>query len=191
MTFNTRDQLDFRSSYYGNRRRIRSRQQEVNYDKKKPIAPAEAEHNLGHIQESELESKVSANEQKQDIREELELPKEGRDAKPSMQELKSQIAIHVCDDVRKVTKNFYCDKSALLSEMKYFKSYFKKTSNRVDISVHCDIHIFEWLMRYIQHSQNHEIPAPNFSIRAIVSILISSDFLGMDNLVKKALHYLR
>lgn len=57
--------------------------------------------------------------------------------------------------------------------MKYFEKYLSeaKNSNDIDISVHCDITIFDWLMRYI-HSME-----PQIEVKNAVSILISSDFL--------------
>jgi len=57
--------------------------------------------------------------------------------------------------------------------MKYFEKYLsnEKLLNEIDISVHCDIQIFEWLMNYI-NSLN-----PELEIKTAVSILISSDFL--------------
>ena len=36
--------------------------------------------------------------------------------------------------------------------MKYFKTYLTGSNNAyddIDISVHCDVHIFQWLMKYI------------------------------------------
>ena len=39
--------------------------------------------------------------------------------------------------------------------MKYFEQYLadQKSLDEIDISVHCDILIFEWLMNYV-HSKN-------------------------------------
>jgi len=48
----------------------------------------------------------------------------------------------------------------------------------IDISVHCDIKIFEWLMKYLK--DNNE---PKLDLKNVISILISSDFLGMQQLV--------
>lgn len=70
--------------------------------------------------------------------------------------------------------------------MKYFEKYLSeaKNSNDIDISVHCDITIFDWLMRYI-HSME-----PQIEVKNAVSILISSDFLQMAGLVEQALNYI-
>ena len=57
------------------------------------------------------------------------------------------IIIHVCDEARQINRDFACDRSVLLEEMKYFQSYLGGDSGSfddIDISVHCDVHIFEW-----------------------------------------------
>ena len=56
----------------------------------------------------------------------------------------------------------------------------------MDISVHCDVHIFEWLMQYI----NQPDKPPRLDAAAVVSILISSDFLEMEKLVKHCLFFM-
>lgn len=57
--------------------------------------------------------------------------------------------------------------------MKYFEKYIvdQKSLDDIDISVHCDIVIFEWLMNYVNGLK------PDLDIKSVVSILISSDFL--------------
>jgi hypothetical protein len=64
--------------------------------------------------------------------------------------------------------------------MKYFEKYLcdNKNIEDIDISVHCDINIFDWLMRYI-HKKD-----PKLEIKNAISILISSDFLQMAHLVE-------
>ena len=70
--------------------------------------------------------------------------------------------------------------------MKYFEKYLadQKSLDDIDISVHCDINIFEWLMNYV-HSRN-----PVLDVKLAVSILISSDFLQMDPLVQQTTQYI-
>jgi hypothetical protein len=90
------------------------------------------------------------------------------------------IMIHVCDEARGVNRDFPCSRATLLQEMKYFRAYLTSPpGEEVDISVHCDVHIFEWLVKYI------EAPGapPRLDAASVVSILISSDFLEMDRLV--------
>ena len=45
-----------------------------------------------------------------------------------------------------------CRKDVLIAEMAYFRTYITSgdSSDDIDISVHCDIHIFEWLVHYLQ-----------------------------------------
>jgi Domain of unknown function (DUF3342) len=65
--------------------------------------------------------------------------------------------------------------------MKYFEHFLAENddSHDLDISVHCDVEIFEWLMNYIHNPCLN----PLLDSSILVSILISSDFLLMDSLV--------
>jgi hypothetical protein len=71
--------------------------------------------------------------------------------------------------------------------MKYFEKYLSgpdsKSLDDIDISVHCDVSIFEWLMKYVHGSQ------PKLEIKNAVSILISSDFLQMKNLTDDSIMF--
>lgn len=84
-----------------------------------------------------------------------------------------------------MNKDFKCDKNLLIANMKYFEKYLSdsKTLDDIDISVHCDINIFDWLMKYIHRKE------PQIEVKNSVSILISSDFLQMAGLVEEALCY--
>ena len=55
------------------------------------------------------------------------------------------------DERKNIKKNFLCKKDILLNEMKYFEMHLTvaDSSEDIDISVQCDIDIFEWLMKYI------------------------------------------
>ena len=108
------------------------------------------------------------------------------------------IVIHVFDENRKVNKDFTCEKELLVTHMKYFEKYLTEATSvdDIDISVHCDIKIFEWLMKYLQgihqhrHSQSSsEEPAPKLDIKNVISILISSDFLQMATLVQDCIDF--
>ena len=95
------------------------------------------------------------------------------------------IVIHVFDENRKVNKDFTCEKELLVTHMKYFEKYLTEATSvdDIDISVHCDIKIFEWLMKYLQGINNIKVhqstedPPPKLDIKNVISILISSDFL--------------
>ena len=69
--------------------------------------------------------------------------------------------------------------------MRYFEKYLADSKNLedIDISVHCDINIFDWLMRYV-HKKN-----PTLEVKNAISILISSDFLQMPMLVEEAIKF--
>ena len=61
------------------------------------------------------------------------------------------VTIHVCDETRDAKKDFVCRQDLLLSQMGYFRDITTGQSlEDVDISVHCDITIFEWLMAWIK-----------------------------------------
>lgn len=85
-----------------------------------------------------------------------------------------------------MNKDFRCDRELLVASMKYFDKYLTdaKATNEIDISVHCDIGIFDWLMRHIHKME------PLIEVKNAVSILISSDFLQMPELVEKALSFI-
>lgn len=70
--------------------------------------------------------------------------------------------------------------------MKYFESHLQncQTAEDLEISVHCDVEIFEWLMQYMLSKER-----PQLEMTKVVSILISSDFLQMQDLVKQCLEF--
>lgn len=63
--------------------------------------------------------------------------------------------------------------------MKYFEKHLKMTDSAddIEISVHCDIKIFEWLMNYLNDLK------PNLEVSTVIPILISADFLIMNRLI--------
>lgn len=83
------------------------------------------------------------------------------------------------DERKNLKKNYLCRKDLLLQEMKYFKQHLDTTDSAedIDISVQCDIDIFEWLMKYIKSEK------PQITINNVVPILISADFLKMERLI--------
>ena len=114
------------------------------------------------------------------------------------------IVIHVFDENRKVNKDFTCDKDLLVNHMKYFEKYLTEATSveDIDISVHCDIKIFEWLMKYLKMkdqinnglisttaSNEDQANNPKLDIKNVISILISSDFLQMKILVEECINF--
>lgn len=64
---------------------------------------------------------------------------------------KDSIMIHVIDDSKNEKRDFTFSRSLLVKYMKYFDRCLKKISDNdeIDISIHCDAVIFEWLLNYI------------------------------------------
>ena len=94
-----------------------------------------------------------------------------------------------------VKQDFVCPRDILVREMHYFEEYLSSETqlwDEVDISVHCDVPVFEWLMTYTKRGMlegpsgeklGSPLEPPKLEPHTAVSILISSDFLKMDNLV--------
>jgi hypothetical protein len=97
------------------------------------------------------------------------------------------VMIHVCDESKKTSKDFKCEKNLLLANMKYFEKYMtdNQSFDDIDISVHCDIAIFDWLMRYMQNPVD-----PSLDVNNVISILISSDFLQMAALIVQCVDFI-
>ena len=97
---------------------------------------------------------------------------------------KTDILVHVIDQGRGIARDFACNKDKVMCKMRYFQSYFvgKSQIDELDISVHCDVFIFEWLVRFLKDEGS-----PKLEIKNVVQILISSEFLGIDNLVENCL----
>ncbi|CAK9099009.1 unnamed protein product [Durusdinium trenchii] len=112
----------------------------------------------------------------------LETPQED-DA--SRESIKGDTVIHVIDDIRQIRKDFYCKQSQLLEHMKYFEACLAGVSpdDEVEISVHCDIKVFEWLVEYMDGSRQ----VSSLEAKDVVAILISADFLQMQALVEQCL----
>nr|XP_023474825.1 uncharacterized protein KIAA1841 homolog isoform X4 [Equus caballus] len=102
--------------------------------------------------------------------------------------------IHVCDEAKNLKEDFICPRDLLISEMKYFAEYLSMDAQRweeVDISVHCDVHIFNWLIKYVKRNtkENKDCEMPTLEPANVISILISSEFLKMDSLVEQCIQY--
>ncbi|XP_073905892.1 SANT and BTB domain regulator of class switch recombination isoform X3 [Castor canadensis] len=104
------------------------------------------------------------------------------------------MVIHVCDEAKNLKEDFVCPRDLLVSEMKYFAEYLSMDAQRweeVDISVHCDVHIFNWLIKYVKRNtkENKDCEMPILEPGNVISILISSEFLKMDSLVEQCIQY--
>ena len=81
---------------------------------------------------------------------------------PDRHEDDCDIVIHVCDEGKGIWKDFSCRQSILLKGMGYFSRVTVKGQRLqdMDISVHCDIGIFEWLLQWIHKNQGHGSSSP-------------------------------
>lgn len=101
----------------------------------------------------------------------------------------------MCDDNRNARKDFQCPESLLLKHMGYFRDITSGQSlDDVDISVHCDIAVFEWLINWIrtkdhQGQLDHTTVEPKLDASNVMSVLVSASFLKMDFLVTEALAF--
>ena len=94
------------------------------------------------------------------------------------------ILIHVLDEARHERRDFTCDLRVLLKEMRYFKRHLdadveNKPNSSAEMSVHCDIPTFEWLVDDVEGR------APSMTVRNCVAVMISSDFLRMEGLTER------
>lgn len=57
----------------------------------------------------------------------------------------------------------------------------------MDISVHCDIGIFEWLMRWVKKESLLEEDWPQLDCQCVIPVLVSAAFLKMEPLLEECL----
>lgn len=88
----------------------------------------------------------------------------------------------------------------MLSISRYFEACLSDVAkiDGIDISVHCDVKIFDWLMKYVKAKVSTtgirgDSPSDraSLSVKNVVSILVSSEFLKMDGLVEQCLDFCR
>ncbi|XP_019874346.2 SANT and BTB domain regulator of class switch recombination isoform X2 [Aethina tumida] len=118
------------------------------------------------------------------------LEKTKRKSVESLTKTCSDVEIHVCDEVKNQKKTFLCNKLLLTSKMGYFAHI--TTDQRLedmDISVHCDIGIFEWLMQWVKRDQLLEADWPTLDPHCVIPILVSASFLQMEPLLHDCLLY--
>ena len=103
------------------------------------------------------------------------------------------LRIHVVDEAKRRSQDFYCPKSLLVNRMKFFAAHLTDDSkpDDVDISVQCDVVIFDWLMKYVHRDLKPDTVLPPLEPSNVISILISSDFLQMEDLVSECISYIR
>lgn len=89
-----------------------------------------------------------------------------------------EILIHVCDEVKGISKDFMCPQKLLVVKMGYFSDVTAgQRLEDMDISVHCDLQIFEWLMRWVKKDTLSEELWPFLDSSNVIPILVSAGFL--------------
>ncbi|XP_022831615.1 uncharacterized protein LOC111360045 isoform X3 [Spodoptera litura] len=100
------------------------------------------------------------------------------------------VEIHVCDEVKGLKKDFRCPQKLLISKMGYFADVTAgQRLEDMDISVHCDIQIFDWLMRWVKRDTILVADWPLLDPHNVVPILVSASFLQMEPLLHDCLIY--
>ena len=87
---------------------------------------------------------------------------------------------------RGTKKDFTCPQGVLMEKMAYFKEITDgQHLDDVDISVHCDIKIFDWLMCWVKY--DNIVDKPSLDSSSVVSILVSASFLKVSHEKKDSL----
>ncbi|XP_045523567.1 SANT and BTB domain regulator of class switch recombination [Pieris brassicae] len=108
----------------------------------------------------------------------------------SNQKQDGDVEIHVCDEVKGLKKDFRCPQKLLVTKMGYFADVTAgQRLEDMDISVHCDIQIFDWLMRWVKRDTILVADWPLLDPHNVVPILVSASFLQMEPLLHDCLIY--
>lgn len=98
--------------------------------------------------------------------------------------------IHVYDEDKNIRKNFRCPQKLLIQKMCYFADVTAgQKFDQMDISVRCDIVIFDWLMRWVKKDITSKSEWPVLEANNVVPIMMSACFLQMEPLLKNCLQY--
>ncbi|KAF9406685.1 hypothetical protein HW555_013033, partial [Spodoptera exigua] len=90
----------------------------------------------------------------------------------------------------RLKKDFRCPQKLLISKMGYFADVTAgQRLEDMDISVHCDIQIFDWLMRWVKRDSILVADWPLLDPHNVVPILVSASFLQMEPLLHDCLIY--
>lgn len=91
---------------------------------------------------------------------------------------RSEVVIHVCDEVKGVSRDFTCPQKLLVAKMGYFADVTAgQRLEDMDISVHCDLQIFEWLIRWVKRESTSQETWCSLDSTNVVPILVSASFL--------------
>lgn len=101
-----------------------------------------------------------------------------------------EVIIHVCDEVKGTSRDFSCPQKLLISKMGYFADVTAgQRLEDMDISVHCDLQIFEWLMKWVKKDSMSQDDWPSLDPSNVVPILVSASFLQMEPLLLDCLSF--
>ena len=96
--------------------------------------------------------------------------------------------IHVCDEAKNLKKDFRCPQKLLVQKMCYFADVTAgQKLDEMDISVHCDIVIFDWLMRWVKKDIIKKSEWPVLEASNVIPIMVSASFLQMEPLLQQCL----
>ncbi|XP_063971825.1 SANT and BTB domain regulator of class switch recombination isoform X2 [Diachasmimorpha longicaudata] len=102
--------------------------------------------------------------------------------------LETEVEIHVCDEAKNVKKDFRCPQKLLIQKMCYFADVTAgQKLEEMDISVHCDIVIFDWLMRWVKKDIIKKSEWPILEASNVIPITVSASFLQMEPLLEQCL----
>ena len=93
--------------------------------------------------------------------------------RPMNQVHQVKIPIKVIDDAHKQEKDYEIEKDVIMKFLHYFEqpSLDGNRIEDIDVSIHCDIKVFEWLINYIQQrgtltkAEKHRFLTQNFKIQ--------------------------
>lgn len=98
--------------------------------------------------------------------------------------------IHVCDEAKNIKKDFRCPQRLLVQKMCYFAEVTAgQKLEEMDISVHCDVAIFDWLMRWVKKDIIKKSEWPILEPNNVIPIMVSASFLQMQPLLENCLTF--
>ncbi|XP_078039448.1 SANT and BTB domain regulator of class switch recombination isoform X3 [Augochlora pura] len=116
--------------------------------------------------------------------------KEKDKSKANKRSMENEVEIHVCDEEKNIKKNFHCPQKLLIQKMRYFADITAgQKLEEIDISVHCDIVIFDWLMRWVKKDMTKKSEWPSLEPSNVIPIMVSASFLQMEPLLENCLQY--
>ncbi|XP_076767136.1 SANT and BTB domain regulator of class switch recombination [Xylocopa sonorina] len=116
--------------------------------------------------------------------------KEKDKSKVNKRSTENEVEIHVCDEEKNIKQNFHCPQKLLIQKMRYFADVTAgQKLEEIDISVHCDIAIFDWLMKWVKKDIIKKSEWPVLEINNVIPIMVSASFLQMEPLLESCLQY--